>query len=361
MKKAVISTFNDSLNNYGAVFQSFALGCFLKELGCEPYNVTIINRGKSKIVGIKQVDVIKNKIKELIKNLVFLPKIFQLKTRKQKFKSFISETQNQIVFKTEKDLNDDAPQADIYISGSDQVWNAYTFYEDFFLGYAPDNSVKISYAASMGKEGVPEYNEQRFKKFIARFDAISVREDTMVDILTPYTDKEIIQNVDPVFLVSKDRWMSLEKPYKNLRYKDYILVYAIAWTAKLNDELKRLKNASGLKVVSINIGNMKNVCADQIVFDASPNEFLYLLHHSKMVVTTSFHGTALSIIYNKQFSTFVGVKNPSRIASLLRHFDLTNRQNMELINEDIDYDTVNKQIKTDRKQARNYLSEFINK
>ena len=80
-----------------------------------------------------------------------------------------------------------------------------------------------------------------------------------------------------------------------------------------------------------------------------------------MVVTTSFHGTALSIIYNKQFSTFVGVKNPSRIASLLRHFDLTNRQNMELINEDIDYDTVNKQIKTDRKQARNYLSEFINK
>ena len=360
MKKVVISTFNDSLNNYGAVFQSYALVQFLKNLNCEPYNITIKDRKKIKIVGLKKTYIVKVKIKDFIRSFMFFPKIFKLKTREQKFKTFINETQNQIVFDNEKDLNSNVPQADIYISGSDQVWNAYTFYEDFFLGYAPDTSIKISYAASMGKEGIPEYNERRFKKFFSRFDAISVREDTMIKILSPYTDKVITQNIDPVFLISQNQWNLLEKPYTKIKYKEYIFVYVIAWSKELNSQLKRFKKLSGLKVVSINIGGLKNVCADQIIFDASPNEFLYLLHHSKMVVTTSFHGTALSIIYNKQFSTFAGTKNPSRIASLLRHFNLNGRQNIDLINETIDYDAINNQIKEDVQNAKDYLLKFIN-
>lgn len=352
MKKVVISTFNNSKSNYGAVFQACALSAFLRKMGYDAYNVTVLDRGakkRSKSLAMKV----------LIKKLLSAGRKRFSEERVEKFRKFTAQTQQQIVFRNKKELYENSPEADVYISGSDQVWNPTHIHEDFFLSYVSGDAKKISYAASMGNEKIPPQNEEKFAGYISEFDAVSVREDTMIDIISKYTDKPVKQNIDPVFLLSKEEWLELASPYERLKFKDYILVYAINWNAEYNNKLKALKRRLGLPVVSVCIGNMKKICADQVIYNASPSEFLHLLNGASAVVATSFHGTALSLVFNKPFMCFSGKDKPTRIESLLRHFGIENDFSVESINEKVDYCKVNEIISQDREISREYLTGAI--
>ena len=352
MKKVVISTFNNSDNNYGALFQTCALSTFLRHSGYEVYNVTILNRSnasKSK----------KIRIKMFLKRVLLLPKRRMIKIRKQKLKTFAKETQKQLVYKNVQELCENPPIADVYISGSDQVWNPVNIHDDFFLCYVGNEKKKISYAASMGNERIPEVNKRKFAEYISRYDSISVREDSMIPIIAKYTEKPINHNVDPVFLLSKEEWRKMELPYKGLKYDKFIFVYALEWSREHNEKLLQLKKKTGLNVVSVNTGNINKMHADQIIYNASPNEFLYILNKASYVVTTSFHGTAMSVIYNKKFMTFSGNDKPTRIESLLRHFGIDDGIKTEGAFLEIDYDAVNHKILQDRNKARDYLFDSI--
>lgn len=354
MKKAVISTFNNSDNNYGALFQACALSSFLQKLGYDAYNVTILNRStaaKSK----------KTKLKLLMKRVLLLPKKSLIDKRKQKCRQFAKDTQKQLVYNNLCELHNNPPKADIYISGSDQVWNPVLIHDDFFLNYAPEGTKKISYAASMGHETIPKKNEKIFADYIAAYDSISVREDNMIPIISKYTDKEIFHNIDPVFLKTREEWSALAQPYKNLKYDKYILVYAIEWSDAYNHQLKELKKKTSLPVISLNMGNIKKISADQVIYDSSPNEFLYLLSKAEYVVSTSFHGTAMSVIYNKKFMIFSGNDKPTRIESLFRYLGINSRNSVDNAIREIDYDRVNSKIAMGVKEAYEYIYNSIEK
>lgn len=348
--KIAVSTFNNSKNNYGALFQSCGLYSFLTKLGYDVSYVTLNQRpqkNKSKI----------NVAKEWGKKILLLPHCAEMKTREAKFRKFASETQNQIVYKTRDELFGNPPEVDVYVSGSDQVWNPVSMHEDLFLAYVPQGKRKIAYAASMGNEKIPEQNRERFAKFIGEYDAVSVREDTVVDIVKQFTEKPVFQNIDPVFLKSRSEWELLETPYKKIKFQKYILAYIIEWNSDFNLQLKKLKQETGLPVVSLNLGNVKNVCADQVIYDASPEEFLYMLHHCEFMVATSFHGVAMSVVYNKPFLPLAGVNMPTRIRSLLRHFNIDETKSLKYgISE---YEKINEIILQDQKTSEKYLKEAI--
>lgn len=354
MKKVVISTFNNSNNNYGALFQSCALSSFLRKNGYDAYNVTILNRATVKKSR-------KTKLKIFFKRVLLLPKKHLISKRKQKCKQFAKETQQQILYNNARELYDNPPVADVYISGSDQVWNPVLIHDDFFLNYAPKSAKRISYAASMGHETIPEKNERRFAEYIGTYDCISVREDNMIPIIGKYTDKEISQNIDPVFLKTKEEWMSLEQTYKNLKHDKYILVYAIEWSESYNQQLSKLKKKTGLAVVSLNMGNIKKVDADQVIYDASPYEFLYLLGKAEYVVSTSFHGTAMSVVYNKKFMIFSGNDKPTRIESLFRFLGIDLRSTVDDAMSEINYSAINDRISQGVDAAYEYLHNSIEK
>ncbi len=352
MKKVVISTFNNSDNNYGALFQSCALSSFLQKIGYDAYNVTVLNRpaaAKSK----------KTKLKLLVKRVLLLPKKSLIDKRKQKCRQFAKDTQKQLVYNNISELCDNPPMADVYLSGSDQVWNPVLIHDDFFLNYAPKGAKKISYAASMGHENIPQKNEKKFADYIAEYDSISVREDNMLSIIGRYTDKNISHNLDPVFLKTREEWGTLEKPYMNLKYDKYILVYAIEWSDSYNQQLSELKKNTGLAVVSLNMGNIKKISADQVIYDASPYEFLYLLSKADYVVSTSFHGTAMSVLYNKKYMIFSGNDKPTRIESLFRYLELDLRDSVDKAMSDIDYESVNSKIAYGVGAARDFLLSSI--
>lgn len=347
MKTIVISTFNNSNNNYGALFQSCALAAFLRKLGYEACHITVRHRTTAAVS-------LKTKLKMRLKRILLLPKKRLIDERKAKFRRFAEQTQTQLVYENTQALCAEPPTADVYLSGSDQVWNPVRIHDDFFLHYAPQGAKKIAYAASMGHETIPAANEERFAAYIAQYEHVSVREDSMVPIIARYTDKPIAQHIDPVFLSTREEWGALESPYTALRFERFILVYAIEWNEEANRRLVQLKEETGLPAVSVCIGNIKKISAEQVIYNASPNEFLYLLGKASAVVATSFHGTAMSIVYNKPFVCFAGKDKPTRIQSLLRHFGIDEDKTLTA-----DYAAINRTIEADREAARAYLVHAI--
>ena len=351
MKKVIVSTFNNSKNNYGALFQSCGMSYFLKRLGYDVSFITINKRDGKVPASVR--------IKIVLKKILTVYRWKSIRTRRRKFEEFAQATQTQIGFETVNDLMKNPPSADAYISGSDQVWNPIKLNLDFLLAYAPDKAKKVAYAASMGNEKIPVGTEEVFSRYIKRYDAISVREDTMLSIIGKYTDVPVHQNIDPVFLMTKDEWRGLSKPYKKLKYDKYILVYAIYWNSKLNTELQNLKMESGLPIVSINIDNINMLDADQVVFDASPEEFLFLLDKCQYVVASSFHGIAMSIIFNKPFTAIAGEDKPSRIESLMRHFPVEEPYSFDPCDKNTDYMVINDMIKKDALDAETFIRGSI--
>ena len=175
----------------------------------------------------------------------------------------------------------------------------------------------------------------------------------MVEIIGKVTEKTVHQHIDPVFLKARSEWEDLEQRYGKLKFSKFILAYIIEWNETFNQKLMRIKKETGLPVVSINIGNLKKICADQIIYDASPNEFLYLLHKCDMMVATSFHGVAMSIVYNKPFLALAGSKMPTRIQSLMRHFQIDASDCMRYGYSD--FERINEIIAADQAAAREYI------
>jgi len=358
-KNVLISTFNNSLNNYGAVFQSYALSKNVEKLGYKPIFLTLQRRNSSSFVQPKKT--LKRRIKEKAAAFSTKPTKPMKIERAKKFKAFIAENQNQVRYKDLDELTANPPRADVYLSGSDQVWNPRSLHKELMLSFAPDEALLVSYAASMGAEKVPPENEEIFAKYISRYDAVSVREDTIADVIKGYTDKPINQHVDPVFLLDKNEWITLAKPYEKLKFEKYIMLYMIEFDGKLVKKFKKLRKETGLPLVLVTLSGRRRGFADLAVLDASPEEFLQILSGAEMVVASSFHGCALSVVFNKPFISISGKDKPTRIESMLRHFGLEKQNNAELSleNAKIDYDSVNEKIKEDRIISEKYLTEIF--
>lgn len=247
---------------------------------------------------------------------------------------------------------------DIFLAGSDQIWNPQKLYAPFFLDFAPASAKKLSYAASMGALQISEDRTARFGELLSNFDAVSVREAEMTDVLKPFIDKPIEVHIDPTFLVEAEEWRSLARPYPI--QEPYVLVYALYWSPSFNEMLKQLHRETGLKIVVIS-DIPKRIYANQWVLDADPAQFLWLIDHAQMVVSSSFHGVAFSLIFNKKLCALVNPSSPSRIENVLRTLQYRNIPLAELANDtQVDYTVVNQRIREERQRSTAYLAEVLN-
>ena len=353
-KKILISTFNNSKSNYGAVFQSYALSSFIDKLGFESYFLTMTERSNSNVSKAKKS--FKIKIKQLLYKFLTSSSKTAKKQRAEKFKLFTESTQRQVCYADYNELLKSAPKADVYLSGSDQFWNPKNIHDELFLSFAPKNAVCVSYAASMGYEKIPPENEKLFASYLSKYSHISVREDTMKPIIEQYTKLPVNQHIDPVFLLKPDEWQAVEKRYAKLKYENYVLLYLIECNKNDEKRIFALKKKLKMPFVLVTLCGLKKKFADQTIIDASPEEFIYLLRNASSVIASSFHGTALSILFNKPFISISGKDKPSRIESLLRHFCLSERNSLNCaIDCPINYDAINKCIEKDRTESEKYL------
>lgn len=346
--------------NYGAVLQIASLQRKIKELG---HDCEIINYYAD---GSLQWD----KYQRPTFSMKFLSEmkwntyLFFVRRRKRKnFDSFLSDLK-MTEFISRENLWKLNNFFDVFIVGSDQVWNCFTMGEDatYFLDFVEEDKKKNAYAASFGYDVVPSKFVDFTIKYLSGFNYISVRETQGQQIIKKLVDRDVPVVLDPVFFMEKKDWKL--NPKRIVDYK-YILVYQPQKSTTLGKKARELAQKRGCKVVYISrtwdgvIG--KNTINLSTV---SPLDFLRLVRDAELIVTNSFHGTAFSIIFHKQFWVEYNDGTSSRMESILSLMDLKDRVlNNTLIEKEIliDYDRVDSKLYSLITCSESYLKQILNK
>lgn len=347
--KIEIVTLHSQNNNFGTVLQAYALNYYLTEKGYEtetldykPYYSNGANNNKIRI-------------RIMLTSILFLP--YYLK-RNKRFNDLIYSVRVSRLYKNYDTLCLSPPAADLYISGSDQIWNPrYLSGQDdtFYLKFT-DSDKKMAFSSSAGIELNNSELNQLYEN-VKDFRYIGVREKITERQLGELRDN--VKHVcDTVFLLDRKQYISLESAII-LNSKKYVLVYAMEKSAIIDECITYLRE-SGYEIISV--GGFKKKCDyDRFFRDAGPKEFLYLFHHADFILTSSFHGTAFSLIYNKQFVSTKPVNSKERLLSLLGIVDLENRmiasgkEFEKCINERINYTLVNEKMNSFIEESKNFL------
>lgn len=338
-----IITFHNALN-HGAVLQTYALQTFIEELGFSASIYDYRRPTANKYAGLKG-------------------KFFKLLRDLDKADYFKKESNFDDFLNTYLHLSKEE-ECKVFLSGSDQVWNTGSSMDSmYFLQFVPEGVIRASYAASMGSTEISEDKKDRIRKYLDSIDFISVREGGVKEAISKITSNDIYVNIDPTFLLDVERWRKLELPVQDTPEK-YILVYIMHFSRNVNKLLKWLKSETGAEIVVIDSqGTVQGKLTNLVVNDKSfhhigPREFLWLVDHAQSVVTSSFHGTAFSIIFKKEFYSIVNPAAPSRLMNLLRLLELrgvSEDATSFVRNNEIDWDGVRKEIKHEREKAEEYL------
>lgn len=371
MKSIGIITIH-KINNYGSVFQAYALQKVCEDLG---YKVEIIdynypNSFHTPKKYASHEDSQPNEPK-WIKMLYALELIKQhkgIETFVNKFQKLSPKTYNH-----PSELEKDTPQYDVYITGSDQLWNPRHCNGDptFLLHFAPDNTLKISYAASIGTNCIPTELKSQYKELLNRYAHIAVRENSGASVIKEVAAKDASVVLDPTLLLNREEWNKIATP-RRLFKKKYILCYFLNYTFNafpyVDHLAEYMQKQTGYEIVRVARPPHKlGLPHTHYRVGASPEDFLALVRDAEMVLTTSFHGTAFAVNYGKPVFTVVQDRNASdsRQVSLMHNLGL-DEQVLSIIDEMpnkncFTYDELSeqKQLETLRQQSMDYLKRAL--
>ena len=359
--------------NYGASLQAYALQHYLESLDNDVeiiqfvpwyhHRYEIFHIGKnSKYYNITRHNPILKIAYCLLKNS------HQLLTWKRKAsfdnfdKQFLNLTEKK--YESSASIKEDPPKGDLYIAGSDQIWNTDCpngHEPAYYLDFGPQ-IYKASYAASFGISEIQNDVKDSVRTFINKIDRISVRENSGIKILENLGIQNVIKVVDPVFLLNQIEWKELSKNARKYNIKSkYLFLYNFIDDTRIRNFTILVAKKMQLKIVSVN-DFRKIDYADYNINDAGPLEFIELLANAELVVCNSFHATAFSVIFHKPFFSFSlsSQNNSSRMTDFLKQLDLSNRFNPNAyIDSFIEYDRVQEMLNVEIEKSKEYLNEVI--
>lgn len=364
MKKIGLITFH-RVYNYGAVIQAYALQQVLLKEG---YDCTIIDFSKKKQRDFTNVISTRNGFKRFVKTVMMFPIYTKRNARKLKFDHFINYILKLTdkTYKTEISIEQIKNDYDTFLIGSDQVWNVKKESDTssvYFLSFVSDKK-RISYAPSIGISNMESLKD--YKSDLEKFDHISCREKGGASELTKLLEREVPVVLDPTLLATRDLYDDVCK----LKYEsNYILYYTLDGKDRCNNnmdilcELKKKFNLE-LKIIAPEWPFHDGYGED--VIDAGPEEFLSLIKNAALVCTNSFHGTALSLEFEKPFYVLEGrsIKD-ERKRSILEQVGATERiissvEEVKFIDSyKMNYETITKNIDMLRESSRKYLMEAL--
>lgn len=271
-------------------------------------------------------------------------------------------------YPTRESLFDDPPVYDIYLVGSDQVWNeAFINHDDsFFAAFSPKHAKKIAFGSSFGSLSVSDidfYREQ-----LMTFQSIAIRESSGVDLAKRITGRNDIKKVtDPSLMITADEWQKmLHAPNKGK--KDYIFCYGSNAEEYMLHVAKSIAEKNDLDIYRCNGSALDYFNKDvHYILDAGPLEWLGLINNAALIIACSFHGTAFSLQFNKPFlSIFTGKEQTdSRVSNLLDEYNLrqnsltVGNNNIPSLNSisDIDWKSVNNILSVNRQNSLDTLKK----
>ncbi len=272
---------------------------------------------------------------------------------------------------TFEDMQINARIYDSVFCGSDQAWLPGNVENHWYtLEYFPDDTFKAAYAPSFGIEHIEDNIKDQYRYFLTRFNAISVRELSGQKIIQDLTGKRVPVVLDPTLLLVKSDWDKLKKEHtvKLPFHGEYIFCYFLGTNQQHRDSVKKLSQIMGKKIV--NLAHFSGYCqadtsfADLDLYKVTPQDFIYLIENAAYVCTDSFHCTAFSIQYHKNFTVYQRFKRQdaastnTRLYSLLSQLKLQDRivlndQNVNF--KDVDYTLTDEILQILREDSEKYL------
>lgn len=364
MKVGILTQFYRK--NYGGILQSYALFQVVSNLG---FDVEILdfryNTKTNRTIGQKINGLLKKHLprKKKIKPKIEtrgLPKehVEAFASFKQKFLKYSPVAENETI----KNL---VANYDAIIVGSDQVWNdiegKHLYY--FFDFGKPYKGKKISYAPCSIITDIPRKTKRRLGKQFKKMDNISARDKTtqQLVITTSGIKPEIV--LDPTFLYEFKEFSS-----PAIVNGDYVFAYILGSEIEMGHEavLKEIfKKYGKMKVVAAIIPNISlevEKFADEVRYNAAPNEWVNLIANSKFVYTDSFHGCVFAMKFHKPFFAYCkDAKRTSRLVDLKNTYGFKNiHAPKETITiAEIEYDKVDDTLKTQKENSLRYIKESL--
>jgi hypothetical protein len=263
-------------------------------------------------------------------------------------------------------MNDHTDRYDTVIYGSDQIWRKQHLggveFDAWYFG--SDNVMaerKIAYAASMGKQDTTAQDDGYVKRMMLNFSHIAVRETSLHDYLNKMDVSSTVV-ADPVFLLTKEQWLQLAEPVGG--DKEYILFYNLLNTPESTRFAKALSQHTGLPVIEVTKRLSLLHIGSGYVRTASVERFLGLLAGARYVVSNSFHGVALSLLFGKEIWAVGMGEKAGRVTSLLTSVGIGQRYaetafHPSLLNDTINYEKVNVQLDELVSFSKKYLRTSI--
>ena len=367
MKIAIITLSIGS--NYGGMMQAYALQKFLREQGHDA--ITVWYQGNRRITARVILGICNNIFKKYIlgRDIKAVVPIWMRKKLSGKFygasNAFVNDNIKRTTYmKSLSELN--KMHFDAYIVGSDQVWrprmNQFTI-SDMYLDFLRDEqALRIAYAASFGVSDW-EYDESLTRKVAAlakKFNAISVRENSGVDLCNKYLHVDAKHVVDPTMLLNADDYRSLIGKGQTTSLQNKVFAYILDSKDIKQCILNKIAQTANCEISAIDPNYSKSNSEMP-----SPYQWLRSIDDAEYVFTDSFHGAVFSIIFNKQFFVYGNKQRGlSRFESLLKMFGLENRivSTPDEIADlsPINYDVVNPLLENYRKDSIEFLTQSLN-
>lgn len=364
--------------NYGGILQAYALQTTLEKLGHEvwkiekPYVYPHMSKAHRVFSICKRV-VMKYFFQ---KDVIIDIDAYACKKTREAMQNTRKFAENHLNIKISENMSQYSDFFDCLIAGSDQVWRYYGNVADlyhYYLDFAVDWNVKrIGYAVSFGNDTLdyPDNILTECKKLAAKFDMVTVREKSGVDVCKKYLHIDARQILDPTMLLTLHEYTELFKcdnEGNETKTKDnkQLACYILDNNNEKQTVIAKVADNYGLNVKYISAQPEKdNEYFDWLV-QPSVESWLQNISEAEYVVTDSFHGCVFSILFNKPFVAIVNKqRGEDRFVSLLSLFDLNDRlvkgDNVEISKlHPIDWTIVNEKLKILREESLNYLSKYL--
>lgn len=337
-------------SNYGSTLTYYALGSILRERGLQPLLVPV-----PKLDGNPWEAAIQQSVNFLAKYFVVGKN--RPVERMHEFNAF----------------------CDSFMVGSDQLWTAFTTRQvgyTFFLDFVDKNKKKIAFSTSFGHAdfGGDSKMLSTARDFLARFDAISVREASGVELCKKVFGLEAQHILDPVFLCRQEDYDRLTDnivPKIDISEK-YLLCYILDPNLEKEAIAREIAKQQGLKIITM-LGLKEydhaktNWSTGELLPKVTSEEFLYYIKNCSYLLTDSHHGTCFGIIYHKQYTALVNTgRGATRFESVANALGLEDRLlypeaqlSKEKVAAPIDYQAVEARLEQEKQKAAAWLSHAL--
>lgn len=358
MKKIAIITLH-SVKNYGSALQAYATQCYFENMGLDP--VIIDYRRPWETSAGYWFYLTEKTLMGLARNIMYFPsKIIQ----NFRFNSFVNSRLKLTshTYKNLKELKEHPVEADIYCTGSDQVWNSgwnNGVIPEYFLNFVGKSSTKISFAASFGSSNISAEDKKIIKPLLAEYNFITVRENPSVQMLKDSFSLDSYEILDPTLQMDGEFWRGICEPKRYINEK-YVLLIQLNRNHNFDSLAVKYSKEKGIKLVRLCLRVDQLFLPGKSIVIPKVEDYVRLIRDAEYVLTDSFHAVSFCLNMEKQFYVYYPEKYSERIKSildilLLENRDLTKDKSDSLI----EYKRINNILEEKRKTAKEVLLEVI--